>query len=533
MIALHPCQARHLPNAECFRKRIPLAIMPDVEPDIDGEPEENAALGILAENKIALEDAGLTETDFTGPRRTVFKALSRLAQDGRPLDLTALAGQLKEDGELDRIGGPPFLSGLIDAAEPAAHYAYHRDRLLTVSRKRRYASAGDRLAALARKQGITPASLQLCAADVLRALESQEAETAPGAVPLCDLVTPAPDAADELLRTRFLCRGGAAFLIAQSGKGKSSLCRQFALSWGAGLSCFGITPARPLRQLLIQAENDQGDEAAFRDGIRASGMIPPAALHDAERRVFIVQLQDAAGDSFLARLGVLLSKHRPDIVWLDPLLSFLGGDANRQDIVSAFLRNGIQPLLTRHGCGCLIAHHTPKPMRATDKGGPADMGGYLGAGSAELTNWPRAVLTLECTAAGGVYKLRVPKRSKQLGWVDQDGEPTDARLIAHSGDGRIYWRDATPEESTVATAGTGRKAVACPADAARVLGKEPNGMTYTGLFEAIMADRDCAERTATGAISKARKAGLIECDGGIYRVTGVQGAKTAKGAKSN
>ena len=39
--------------------------------------------------------------------------------------------------------------------------------------------------------------------------------------------------------------------------------------WALGRACFGITPTRPLKSLLIQAENDDGDLAEMRDGVIA------------------------------------------------------------------------------------------------------------------------------------------------------------------------------------------------------------------------------------------------------------------------
>ena len=38
---------------------------------------------------------------------------------------------------------------------------------------------------------------------------------------------------------------------------------------GGGRPLFGIVPARPLKSLLIQAENDEGDLAEMRDGVIA------------------------------------------------------------------------------------------------------------------------------------------------------------------------------------------------------------------------------------------------------------------------
>src|SRR5262249_47002393 len=68
------------------------------------------------------------------------------------------------------------------------------------------------------------------------------------------------DPADTLLGERYLCKGGGLFHIAPTGGGKSSLSFQNAILWSCGLPSFGIAPPRPLRNLIIQAEDDIGDQ---------------------------------------------------------------------------------------------------------------------------------------------------------------------------------------------------------------------------------------------------------------------------------
>src|SRR5205807_1283581 len=74
---------------------------------------------------------------------------------------------------------------------------------------------------------------------------------------------------NELLRHRFLCRVGGLLLCGPTGIGKSSLALQMMMRWAAGRECFGIEPVRPLKSLLIQAENDDGDLSEMRDGVSA------------------------------------------------------------------------------------------------------------------------------------------------------------------------------------------------------------------------------------------------------------------------
>lgn len=143
----------------------------------------------------------------------------------------------------------------------------------------------------------------------------------------------------------------------------------------------------------------------------------------------------------------LLAEHRPDIVRIDPLLAYMGGDVNLASDTGKFLRNGLNPLLSKYGCAAILVHHTPKANnRDTTNYRPSDWQ-YAGAGSADITNWTRGMLIFEPTHAAHVFKLIAAKRGRRLGWIDAKGEPTLVKYYCHSttGDG-IFWLEATHED---------------------------------------------------------------------------------------
>lgn len=257
-----------------------------------------------------------------------------------------------------------------------------------------------------------------------------------------DLQPRPPDDPDELIRRRFLCRGGGMLLAAPTGIGKSTLAMQLMLAFAAGRDCFGFKPARPLRSLLIQAENDDGDLCELRDGVLRGMNFTAAARDEAFARVQFATVDDLCGDRFLLELPQLLEQTRPDLLWIDPLLAFLGGDVSRQEIVSSWLRNGLNPLLHRHGCACVLVHHTNKPRTGEEKGQwQAGELAYLGSGSAELANWARAVVAVRSRGSHDVFVLEVGKRGARLGWRAADGAASYSKAIAHAADGNICWRE--------------------------------------------------------------------------------------------
>jgi hypothetical protein len=277
--------------------------------------------------------------------------------------------------------------------------------------------------------------------------EAMEAQLPPESKPLAELKRRAANDPTELLRTGYLCRGGGLLLCGPTGIGKSSLAMQFMLLWALGRECVGITPVKPLKSLLIQAENDDGDLAEMRDGVITGLDLSPAQVQAALACITVACEDTRTGAAFTAfTLAPLLAKHHPDLVWIDPALAYLGGEANAQKDVGGFLRNLINPLLHRFECGAIIISHTNKPPTGKEhsKWTAGDFA-YSGTGSAEWANWARAVLALRSIGSHDVFELRAGKRGARLGWQDEDGQRSYIRNLAHATKG-ICWREAAPDE---------------------------------------------------------------------------------------
>lgn len=224
---------------------------------------------------------------------------------------------------------------------------------------------------------------------------------------------------NKLLGTgRWLCKGGACLVVGQTGIGKSTLAMQAALTWATGKPFFGIQPIQPLTSLFMQAENDVGDLAEQAQGVLKSGLLEDD-LEMYRDRVLIFDEDRLAGDEFCERLQNLVAAYRPNLVWIDPLHAYLGGDMNDAEVCSKFLRRGLNPIAHTYGCAIFILHHTKKPsMDIVKKMSMGDYS-YLGAGSAELANWPRANLVIrrleEEDKMGEGYQLIAGKRGQRSG----------------------------------------------------------------------------------------------------------------------
>jgi len=260
----------------------------------------------------------------------------------------------------------------------------------------------------------------------------------------------------QLLGKRWICRGGSALWVGSSGLGKSVLCMQAAITWAIAESFFGINPhGNGLKSLIIQAENDEGDVAESIQGVFKAMNLTEKQKALVMANVTIVRDCTSTGEKFVDRVRRLVEKHKPDLVWIDPLLAFIGGDLSSQETASAFLRNMLNPLSLSAGFAWMLIHHTPKPVREGNGYQGADKA-YSGFGSSELTNWARSVLILapcgDDAEGKRIYRLEVTKRGKRSnlnskGIIAQNAVQPHVNL-RHSDVGLAWIEADEPERKT-------------------------------------------------------------------------------------
>ncbi len=246
---------------------------------------------------------------------------------------------------------------------------------------------------------------------------------------------------NELIKHRFLCKGGAGILAAESGCGKSSLIMQIALHWGAGLPCFNFEPTRPLNIILIQAENDERDLTEEINGVcRGASMyelLAQAQINTAKDAVKVITDATHSGDGFISMLDKILSREtETDLIIIDPLFAFAGCNLSDQEKVSHFLRNQINPLLQKYNVAALFVHHMAKPSRQQVPSTNFN-NTYNYHGSAEIANWARFTIVLErCKDKDGniFFELTTPKRGRRLKWEK------NTKYLCWC-DNYIYWQE--------------------------------------------------------------------------------------------
>ena len=270
---------------------------------------------------------------------------------------------------------------------------------------------------------------------------------------------------NNILGNRWLCKGGSLLIVGQSGTGKSSLMMQAAVHWSLGRDFFGIKPERPLRSIILQAENDFLDVGEALQDVVAGAYLDSTERDQLRESLAIFRDTVSTGTAFTAALADLVREHRADIVFVDPLLSFAGIDVSDQEQASKFLRHDLAPILLETGAVLVAMHHTGKPKAASDKEGHtvADLA-YAGLGSSEFTNYFREVAVLfRCQGDEPIYKFGLTKRRGRAGLRDSEGQFKGEIHIRHAAEkGVIRWEYSQPPSQPTDADTDSRPAKASP-----------------------------------------------------------------------
>ncbi len=106
---------------------------------------EQSVLGsmLLDRDAIILIATSLKADDFYHPANgTVYQAVRELYERREPTDILTLSDELARRGQLDQIGGLPYLASLMDAVPTAVHVEYYAKIVERTSTMRRLIDAG-------------------------------------------------------------------------------------------------------------------------------------------------------------------------------------------------------------------------------------------------------------------------------------------------------------------------------------------------------------------------------------------------------
>lgn len=386
--------------------------------------------------------------------RLIFTALLDLYFEAGACDVITLTSWLRDGGELDDAGGPAGVTEL-QWLSPSPEMATSYSKIVREQAAyRRLAIDASEVASLAYGARVPLEELAERIKATGEAVRDTSGDYTAGVevVSFKDLMAfDAKEDPDEVLGYRWLCRGGVAMWVGQSGIGKSAITMQSAMFWGMGQPLWGVktSKGRRLKSLIIQAENDRGDMAEMAQGVMAGfGTTKREEIIDTwNTQIVFARVTVQTGPEFGRLADRLIRQHKPDLVWVDPLLSFVGGDLSKQEVASQFMRHIINPIAFDTGVVWMLLHHTGKPSSDPKaKSGWTDHDfAYQAFGSSELVNSARAVNVLS-SVGNGTYELKFAKRGKRAGALtlpDDEGKQafTDVLYLQHAKQG-IFWEQA-------------------------------------------------------------------------------------------
>jgi len=429
---VHPADEEYVPPAPPPRAEARPAIGRTLPHSIEAEEYLLSCLLIdCGEVLPRARSAGLTADSFHDTRhRAAYRAICSLHDSGEPVDTATLAQELIGRREFERVGGLPFITQISKQEATTAQAGFWIDRIREQALLRdaitaatgiiEDAYAGDVNGFLARQQAR------------IRILADGMAPRTPDltAHPLTRFEVLPRDDASILIGNRYLSRGDGAILSSRSGMGKSSLSIQAAVTWALGRPLFGgLDPhGRALRSLIFQSEDSDGDVGEVKHSLFHAMKLTDSERAQVGERVKIVTDRIHRGPSFHQELKRQIDLHSPDLVWINPLLAFIGGDINDAEAAGNFLREGLNKLNEPARFAYIVVHHNAKPPKEQQQRKWSEMM-YDMAGSADLTNWARAIISLRPMEKDGQFNLVLAKRGRRAGYVvrkkGESGVPYD------------------------------------------------------------------------------------------------------------
>ncbi|WP_299262082.1 replicative DNA helicase [uncultured Kushneria sp.] len=168
------------------------------------EAEQSVLGGLMLDNQAWDEIADRLASDdfYRLEHRDVFKAMTRLAEEGRPLDVVTLSEELESHDRLGRVGGLSYLAELARNTPSASNIRAYADIVRERATLRKLIAAANQIAEGAfNPQGRTADELVNEAERLVFQISESRPKTG-GAIGMSDLLSKAVDRIDELFNLK-------------------------------------------------------------------------------------------------------------------------------------------------------------------------------------------------------------------------------------------------------------------------------------------------------------------------------------------
>lgn len=401
---------------------------PDRAPPHSPEAEEHVIACCLldgTETIVRCLELKLTSDSFYSPaNRLLFSLMCELHQKKNNVTLEMLCEELKTRRLLEAVGGWAYMMQITGRIPTTAHAGYFIDVVKEKEMLREIIKAAT--GAVEQAYSYTGGGLDELLQPVIKIGAEVDRAIAPLeqiAKPITAFEFPSDTKKTILIGTkhRYLGRGGAALVVAPAGIGKSSTSIQWGCCMAIGKPFLGIDTVAPLRILLVQAEDDDGDIGEIFESIKQGMDLGPIEMGTLDRNFLVIRDRTNTNEAFIVALRTYVRQFKPDIVMINPLMAYCSG-LSEEKVAGPFLYGGLNKVNAENLFAYIIFHHTPKPPAAPN---PKITKGefdhqYSGFGSSILSNWPRAVIIIEARKdMPGQFIFRLAKRGKRAGVVER------------------------------------------------------------------------------------------------------------------
>jgi hypothetical protein len=368
---------------------------------------------------------------FVAANRVVYSKmleLYRIAPSSH-VAIEVVAEELKKGGQLEAIGGVHFLMAVSSRISTSIQFDYFLAKVRELHTLRELIKISTQAVEQCYEmQGDVDELIERVSFDIGAVKRAASGDTCWQAKAFVDFKAPPANDPNILLgKYRYLCRGGTAIIVGPSHVGKSSACFQWAVNAALGRDMLGIETHGGLTSLIINGEDDEGDVGECSESMIYGLDITPEEIEIVRKRVNIVESRSETGLEFFAELKKAVAKHKPDIVWINPLLAFAGVDITKPGEASK-LRAMLNSANPNKSFAYMIVHHTNKPPGQKEKEGKNwNEHMYNMTGSADIVNLARVVIGIEAKEPGH-FIWRLSKRGKRAGvTVTHKADPEQGR----------------------------------------------------------------------------------------------------------
>lgn len=357
-------------------------------------------------------EALLTSRSFYNPRhQIIFESIEEIWGNNGTIEVFAVCQELNKIGALADAGGAVYLNKVANAASTTAYSqsyinALKKDELLRTM----ITQSASIIEKALSNDGDAAFDLWKRANSIIDGgMDVSEKLT-----PITAFHTPRDDDDDWLLgANRYLNRGDSLILSSSSGMGKTSLNIVMAIHWGIGRPFMGIKSNGALKQIILQAEDSDGDIGEVYDSCVERMNLSEEEIETLTKNVILRREKELYGARFLMQIKRLARKHKPDVIWINPLHNYVDGSISDEKDAKQFLM-GLNSVNNESKFAYIVVHHTAKPPKEQQEKKWSDWM-YDMYGSSTLTNWARAVIILSAKKESGKFDLILAKRGLRAG----------------------------------------------------------------------------------------------------------------------